>query len=82
MGGLKKSTQCALWCFCSLYTQIDKNALSEYKEFCKHFTGIEKRIVIPKYFHTNEDLIVEDKTNENFLDLNSYEYDNNMTMII
>lgn len=35
---------------CSIYTQVDRNALlTEYEEFCKNFTEIENSVVIPKY---------------------------------
>lgn len=51
---------------CFLYTQINKNTLlTEYKEFCKHFTKVENNIVIPKYLHDNEDLFIEDEMNKN-----------------
>lgn len=51
----------------------------EYEEFCKHFIEIENSIVIQKYLHENEYLIVEYKINEDYLDLNSYDdYDNKM----
>lgn len=49
--------------------------LTGYKEFCKNFTEIENIIVIPKYLHDNEGLIVKDEMNGNSLDLNSYGYD-------
>jgi len=39
---------------CTMYTKINKNALlTEYIEFCKHFTEIENSIVLPKYLNTN-----------------------------
>ncbi|KNE87654.1 hypothetical protein PSTG_18955 [Puccinia striiformis f. sp. tritici PST-78] len=54
-----------------MYTQIDKNTLlTEYIEFCKHFTEIENSIVLPKYLNTNVIVDYEDS-----LELDAYSYD-------
>jgi len=56
---------------CTIYTQNDKNALlTEYIEFCKHFTEIKNSIVLPKYLNTN---VIDDY--EDSLELNAYSYD-------
>ncbi|XP_060881326.1 uncharacterized protein LOC132952868 [Metopolophium dirhodum] len=56
---------------CTMYTQIDKNTLlTEYIEFCKHFTEIENSIVLPKYLNTNVIVDYEDS-----LELDAYSYD-------